>query len=235
MPTQIRNESRRPDAPGAGKPRLFPVALKLAGARCLVVGGGPVALRKVHDLLACGARIHVVSPDWLPDFERLERQGDVTRATRGFVPADLHGARVVVAATDDPEVQRLVAAEADARSIPCNVVDVNHLCSFYVPAVLRRGDLTVAVTTDGKFPLLAAALRDRIAAAVSANAGDALDTLAEARQRASAAFPADPAARLAALKALLTERALDHILAGEIDELDAWFEVWKATLPGATS
>jgi len=226
MSTQTQTESRA---------RLFPVALKLAGVRCLVVGGGPIALRKVHDLLACGARIHAVSPEWQPEFEALERRGDVTRATRGFEPSDLDGVRVVVAATDDSAVQRLVAAEAEARAIPCNVVDVNHLCSFYVPAVLRRGGLTVAVTTDGKFPLLAAALRDRIAGTLSPNAGDALDTLAEARQRAFEAFPGDPAARLAALQALLTERALDHILAGEVDQFGAQFEGWKATLPGATS
>ena len=98
----------------------------------------------------------------------------ITFATVGygdFVPADLDGVHLVVAATDDPKVRETVAQSAAARGIPCNVVDVNHLCTFYAPAILRRGAMTISVATDGKFPLLAVAIRDRLAAALGESIG----------------------------------------------------------------
>jgi precorrin-2 dehydrogenase/sirohydrochlorin ferrochelatase len=223
----------RADAAQAAEPRLFPVALKLAGSRCIVVGGGVVALRKVHDLLGCGAVIHAIAPEWAAEFEDLEASGAVSRSTRHFEPGDLDGARLVVAATDDPEVQNLVAAEADLRGIPCNVVDVNHLCSFYVPAVLRRGALTIAIATDGKFPLLAVALRDRIASTLDERAGEALERLAEARARAFAAYPQDPAERVESLRRLLAPAAVDEVVEGRLHDFNARYEAWKTTLPVA--
>ncbi len=212
-------------------PPLYPIALKLAGERSLVVGGGAIARRKAQDLLTCGALVHVVSPEWREDFDALGNGGRLSRSTRAFETRDLEGVRVVVAATDDPEVQETVAGEAAARGIPCNVVDVNRLCTFYVPAVLRRGALTVAVTTEGKFPLLAVALRDRIASALGPQIGPALERLGDGRQLAFACHPNDPEKRLATLRALLPERALDLILEGRLPEFEAHWESWKAILP----
>lgn len=206
---------------------LYPVSLKLDGERCLVVGGGRLARHKTDDLLRCGALVHVVSPEWREEFPS---DPALTRSTRGFEPADLDGVRVVVSATDDPAVQEVVAREASARGIPCNVVDVNRLCTFYVPAVLRRGSLTVSVATDGKFPLLAVALRDRFAAGLDPDMGRALDRLGEGRARAFARFPDDAPGRLAALERLLTPTALDLIVKGRLEEFETHWNTWNTRL-----
>src|SRR5436190_5514960 len=132
---------------------LYPVALKLAGRLAVVVGGGAVAQRKTADLLRAGARVWAIAPEWRADFSELEADpeagGRLLRITRGFTAGDLVGAFLVVAATDDGATQRAVARAAESQGILCNVVDVNDLCSFYVPATLRRGGLAIAVQTDG--------------------------------------------------------------------------------------
>src|SRR5215468_4285037 len=124
---------------------LYPIGLKVAGRNCLVVGEGPAAQRKAQELRECGAIVRAIDD--------------------AFAPSDLDDVCVVIAATDEARLQEAVASAAAARGVPCNVVDVNHLCTFYAPAVLRRGDVTVSVATHGKFPLLAVAIRDRMAAA----------------------------------------------------------------------
>ncbi len=189
---------------------MYPIGLKVGGRRCLVVGRGPIARRKRKELLDCGAIVNAVDRD--------------------FEPSDLEGVHLVVAATDDPRVRDEVARSATERGIPCNVVDVNHLCTFYAPAVLRRGALTITVATDGKFPLLAVALRDRIAAELGEAIGPALDFLGEARAIAASRFPDDPEARVAALRRLLPSQALASILAGRLDEFEAHLHAWKAEL-----
>lgn len=209
---------------------LYPIALKLAGQRCLVVGGGPIALRKAQELLRSGALVHVVALEWPADFGALAREGKLSRTTRRFEASDLDGVFVVVAATDDPQVQQEVARGAEERGILCNVVDVNPLCNFYVPAILRRGSLTFAVTTDGKYPLLAIALRDRIASIVGPEFGPALDRLAEGRELVFARYPRDPDARLQALRRLLPAHALDLLVEGRLEEFEAHWESWKSSL-----
>ena len=191
---------------------LYPIGLKLEGRRCLVVGSGSMARKKIDELLDCGASVHVVAPE------------------HEFDPSDLDGVHLVVSATDNSRIQDEVFRAASARAIPCNVVDVNHLCTFYAPAVLRRGSLTISVATDGKFPLLAAAIRDRIAAMIGDAIGPALDALGDAREIACARFPDDSEARVAALRRLLSERALDSILAGRVDEFEAHCAAWSSEL-----
>ena len=189
---------------------LYPIGLKVSGRRCLVVGSNKTALRKTEELRDCGAIVDVVA--------------------RAFVPADLDGVQLVVAATDDTVVQEAVAQSAAARGIPCNVVDVNHLCTFYAPAVLRRGAMTISVATDGKFPLFAAAIRDRLAATLDEAIGPALELLGEGRVLACARFPNDPDERAAALRRLLSAPALTSILEGRLAEFEAHWESWKTDL-----
>jgi precorrin-2 dehydrogenase/sirohydrochlorin ferrochelatase len=215
---------------GQGEARLYPVSLKLEGRTCLVVGGGAIALRKAGDLLACGARVRVVSPEWPADFSALGRNDSLSRVTRRFVPGDLDGVFLAIAATDDPEVQEEVAREAGARSIPCNVVDVNRLCSFYVPATLRRGALSVSVATDGRFPILAVALRDWLAGRIGPQLGPALERLAEARLAVRRLHPGDQARRARLLKALLTPDVLASLLEDRLDEFEAHRLRWQASL-----
>jgi precorrin-2 dehydrogenase/sirohydrochlorin ferrochelatase len=209
---------------------LYPVSLKLEGRRCLVVGGGPIALRKTRDLLACAASVRVVAPEWKADFAALDGRADLSRVTREFLPEDLEGAFLVIAATDDPDTQTLVAREAEVLSILCNVVDVNRLCSFYLPATLRRGSLSVSVATDGKYPILSVVLRDWLAGRIGPQLGPALEWLAEAREAVRLLHPRDSARRGRLLKQLLTPDALDLLLEDRLDEFEAHRRTWQSSL-----
>jgi len=213
---------------------LYPVALKLAGRLAVVVGGGAVAQRKTADLLRAGARVWAIAPEWRADFSGLEADpeagGRLLRITRGFTAGDLVGAFLVVAATDDVATQRAVARAAESQGILCNVVDVNDLCSFYVPATLRRGGLAIAVQTDGRFPLLAVALRDRLARLVGPAFAPALDRLAQAREEVRRLYPADAGRRLQELRALFGDAALDLLLAERFDEFETRVDSWRKGL-----
>jgi siroheme synthase-like protein len=124
----------------------------------VVVGAGKVALRKARGLVESGARVTVVAPAWLSEFETMP----VRLVGRRFRASDLNGAVLAFAATDDREVNRRVGEEAARRGIPANVADAPGECSFLVPARVRRGSLQIAVSTGGESPKLAAELRRRL-------------------------------------------------------------------------
>jgi precorrin-2 dehydrogenase / sirohydrochlorin ferrochelatase len=137
----------------------YPVFFDLRGRPVLVVGAGKVALRKAMGLVEAGARVTVVAPRWEPAFEQLP----VTLLRRAFEPADVEGAFLVFAATDDRAVNRAAAILAKARGIPVNVADSPAECDFLAAARVRRGNLQVAISTGGEDPRRAVALRRRIA------------------------------------------------------------------------
>jgi siroheme synthase-like protein len=143
--------------------RYYMVCLDLEGRGCLVVGGGKVALEKVRGLLDCGARVTVVAPAfdaelWVLPVEHVERDYD---------DSDLDERTLVIAATNDETVNRRVYADAERRSLLCNVADVPQLCTFILPAVHRQDPIAVAVSTGGASPALAQRLRDDIAATIT--------------------------------------------------------------------
>jgi siroheme synthase-like protein len=142
--------------------QYYVACLDLEGRRCLVVGGGRVALEKALALLACGAEVTVVAPQVA---DELAAQ-PVEVLAREYQVRDLDGRFLVVAATDDAAVNGAVSSDADRRNLLCNVADVPELCSFILPAVHRRGPITVAVSTGGASPALAQWLRDRFAAQI---------------------------------------------------------------------
>jgi precorrin-2 dehydrogenase / sirohydrochlorin ferrochelatase len=142
--------------------QYFPVCLKIAGRQCLVIGGGRVGERKVKGLLAHGALITVVSPELNEALSSLLRDGAIQWRNRPYREGDLAGAFLVIAATDDPAVQERVHAEAEARNILLNVADVPKWCNFILPATARRGDLSISVSTAGKSPALASAMRQAL-------------------------------------------------------------------------
>jgi len=135
--------------------KLYPINLNVEGRRRLAAGGGRVALRKVQGLLDAGAEVHVVSPQVDPQIAKLPVQVDRRPVDEG----DVEGAALVIAATDDMAANRRIAAAADARGIPVNVADVAELCSFFLPAVVRRGGLAISVFTSGASPALARRIR----------------------------------------------------------------------------
>ena len=147
---------------------LFPVFLKLAGRRVLVVGGGPVAASKLAALAAAGAVVHVVAPDVVPEIAAL----GVAIARREFVAADLDDAWFVVAAAT-PEVNRQVADAAESRHVFVNAVDDLASASAYLGGVVRKGGVTLAISTDGRAPALAGLLREGLETRAARRPGEA--------------------------------------------------------------
>jgi precorrin-2 dehydrogenase / sirohydrochlorin ferrochelatase len=171
--------------------RYYMTCLDLEGRSCLVVGGGSVALEKVRGLLECGARVTVVAPQILPELAAL----DVKLVRRRYLTADLDARFLVVAATSISSLNRRVHADAEARSLLCNVVDVPELCNFILPAVLRRDPIAVAVSTGGASPALAQRLRDDIAGVVRPEHAELAERLRELRPWAKAHLPTYEARR----------------------------------------
>lgn len=134
----------------------------LEGKPCLVVGGGPVAARKVNGLLLAGAKVTVVSPEACEVIADLAERGEIRWKREAWREDFVPGNSVVMVATDDDEINRRAAADARRAGAPVNVADNPAECDFVLPAVLRRGSVTVAVSTGGASPALAAYLRRRL-------------------------------------------------------------------------
>jgi precorrin-2 dehydrogenase len=142
--------------------RYYMTCLDLAGRSCLVVGAGHVALEKARGLLECDARVTVVAPDVCDELRELP----VELLERRYRPSDLGGRFLVVAATSETQLNRAIYRDAESRALLCNVVDVPELCSFILPAVVRRDPIAIAVSTGGASPALAQRIRDDVARAV---------------------------------------------------------------------
>lgn len=138
---------------------LLPIFLKLRGRRVLVVGGGNVAEAKIESLLLSEADVVIVAPELNANLSELLRAGKIAWRQKSFDPSDLDGIFLVIAATNVPEVNHLVYRLAEERSILCNAVDDPEFCHFYYGAVVRRGPLQIAISTDGLSPALAQRLR----------------------------------------------------------------------------
>jgi siroheme synthase-like protein len=193
----------------------YPVNLLVAGKRCVVVGAGRIAARKVEALLDAGAEVHVVAERVDGAIAAWEREGRVTVATRGFEPADLDGAWLATAATDDPAVNQAVHEAGEARRIWVNAADDPAHCSFTLMSVVRRGDLVVTIGTGGRSPALAAWLKDRLGTELGPEYETLLEVLAEARDemRASGRSSED-----ADWRGALDSGMLELIRAGRIAE-----------------
>lgn len=162
-------------------PAVFPIGLIVEGKRCVVVGGGEIAAQKVNSLLVCGADVMVVSPQPGNRITEWVKAGVIGFVSRTYQSGDLEGAFLAVAATDDESVNLAVAQDARQRGMLLNVVDRPELCDFYYPAVLRRGDLTISISTDGQSPALARALRDWLETEFDESYEKLLEVLAEFR------------------------------------------------------
>jgi precorrin-2 dehydrogenase/sirohydrochlorin ferrochelatase len=143
---------------------FYIACLKLTGRRCLVVGGGHIGLEKVEGLLACDASVAVVAPEVCPPLHELVKDGSITWERRAYRPDDLEGTFMVIAATDDSEVNIGVYDDAERRAMLVNVVDVPPLCNFILPAIVRTGPLAIAISTAGASPALAKRMKAQIAA-----------------------------------------------------------------------
>jgi siroheme synthase-like protein len=145
------------------KPRAYyPIFLNLKGKKCVVVGGGRVALRKVTTLLDCGADITVISPKPNAELSKLFKKKAIQLVRRNYEPGDLRGAALCIAATHVKKINRKVAEASKKNGALVNVVDDAALSDFIIPSSFRRGDLSVAISTSGMSPALAKKVRAKL-------------------------------------------------------------------------
>jgi len=141
--------------------KYYPVYLNMKGRRAVIIGAGDVAWQKIPALVECGAEVIVVAPAANAEIIQSAQAGKIQWIQRGYESADLEKASLAIAATDDAELQKRVAAEARARQIWVNVVDVTPLCDFIAPAIVSQGDVQLAISTGGASPALASFLRKK--------------------------------------------------------------------------
>src|SRR5829696_4265034 len=144
---------------------FYIACLKLTGRRCVVVGGGEIGLEKVEGLLACDGRVVLIAPTAVPELEALAAEGSIEWERREYEAADLERTFIVIAATNDTDVNIRVYEDAERRTMLVNIVDVPPLCNFILPAIVRTGPLAIAISTAGASPALAKRIKREIAAA----------------------------------------------------------------------
>jgi precorrin-2 dehydrogenase/sirohydrochlorin ferrochelatase len=155
--------------------------VKLEGCAVVVVGAGRIAESKIPGLLEAGAKVRVVAPAATDALRSWAASGAITYEAREFEASDLDGAFLVIAATTSSSLNAAVFHEARRRNILCNAVDDPENCDFYYPAVVRRGALQIAISTEGKSPALAQRLRQELEIQFGPEYADWLDQLGEAR------------------------------------------------------
>lgn len=159
----------------------YPVMLDINGRKCLVVGGGNVALRKALSLLSCKAKVTVISPLFSEGILKLASEGKIELINRTYRSGDAEGYFIAIVATDDNTANRLVASDCEKHGIPVNVVDDKELSSFIVPSVIRRGDLTISISTSGKSPLLSRLIKEKLESVFTDGYDELLQKLYEKR------------------------------------------------------
>jgi precorrin-2 dehydrogenase / sirohydrochlorin ferrochelatase len=166
----------------------------------MVVGGGGIAARKVEALLEADAQVRVISPVLVEGLQQLVDSGKIVHTPRPYQHGDLEGAFLAIAATDDPLVNQAVWAEANERGCLVNIVDDPEHCNFFLPAILKRGELNIAISTGGSSPALARRLRENLEKIIEPEYEVLAEILAELRPEIMASFPAGQARQQAALR-----------------------------------
>jgi siroheme synthase-like protein len=193
----------------------YPAILLLDGRWAVVIGGGTVAERKVSTLLDAGAKVRVVAEDATRSVRERAGRDEIELFERRYARGDLAGAAVVVAATDDEQVNKEVFAEATESGIPVNVVDNTALCTFIAPSIVRRGDLVLAISTGGAAPALAVRIRERFEREFGDEYARFLELMASLR--AQVKVPGDQDQRAKAWYRVVDSDVMDLVRAGEID------------------
>lgn len=199
---------------------MYPVCLDIKDKLCVVVGGGEVALRKVQGLLAAGAKVRLISPAAEPELAVLAGQGRIDWRRKKYTPEDLSRALLVFAATDDRMAQEMICRQATRDGQLVNVADDPACCNFQVPACLRRGNLTIAVATNGKSPAVAAMIRGRLEQEFGPEYEVLLNLMALVRRRMAAGSHSQ-AERKKIYKKILHDDIVEWIRGGKTDLLRA--------------
>ena len=163
--------------------RYYPINLDIQGRQCLVVGGGRVGARKVETLCRCGAVVTVVSPEVEPALVQLAADQIVLLKQRPYRSSDVEGMFLVIGATDDETLNRQIHADAERHNLLCNIADRPEICNFILPAIVRRGDFMMAISTAGKSPAFAKHIRKRLETQYGPEYGLLLDLMGAIRAR----------------------------------------------------
>ena len=198
---------------------LFPMFMKLAAKQCLVVGAGNVGEPKIGGLINTGASVHVVAIAASGQVREWADAGKIELELRPFTASDLDGKFLAVAATASESLNRLIYREAQRRGVLCNVVDVPEYCDFFYPAVVRRGDLQIAISTAGQSPSLAQKIRQQLERQFGEGYAAWVEQLGETR-RLILASDLDQATKWELLHSLASREAFEAALA-KIPELSA--------------
>lgn len=197
---------------------LFPAFINLEGKKCLIIGGGKVAERKIANLFTYNAVIKVVSPKVTERIRKWEEEGLITVALRQFREEDLCGMFMVFGATDDSNLNREVARLCRERGILLNAVDDPGNCDFYVPSVVRRNSLVVAISTEGKSPLFARKMREELETFIPEGYGWYVDILGEIREIVKREVD-DINKREEVFRQLVNEEILAWLRMGELEKV----------------
>ena len=195
----------------------YPINLDLAGRKCLVVGGGVVAERKINTLLDFNADVVVVSSDLTPNLRGLASEMTIEYLPGEYDSTALEGVFLVIAATDDREVNKRVSEDSQNRGILVNVVDDPELCTFFVPATIRRGKLVVSISTSGGAPSLARRIREQLETHFGSEYGDLVDLMSEVREEVKAKYATEAERRRAFIR-ILDSNIPDLLEQGRLEE-----------------
>src|SRR5271154_3502058 len=193
---------------------LFPMFVKLEGKRCLVVGAGKVGEPKIGGLIDTGARVHVVALEASEAVHEWANAGRIALEIRAFASEDLNGTVLAVVATASRDVNGAIYREAQRRGVLCNVVDDPEYCDFYYGAVVRRGDLQIAISTNGQSPSLAQKLRQQLERQFGAGYARWVAELGETRKLVLASN-LDPERKRNLLQSLASVEAFKAALAAD--------------------
>ena len=201
----------------------YPAILDIAGRTALVVGAGKVGEGKIEGLLRGGANVRVVSLTATDAVRRWAADGRIELALRAYETADLDGAFLVIAATEDNPTNVRVFEDAEARQMLCNVVDVTHLCNFILPSIVRRGDLAIAVSTGGASPAMARRIRLSLEQCYGDEYAAAMEVLGSLREELKQKYPA-PDDRKVLFERMVYSDFMDMVRAGDVDGIEAWVQ-----------
>lgn len=198
--------------------KLYPINLDIAGKSCVVIGGGEVALRKILGLLEAGARVKVIAPEICAGVEELFKRGEISLRREKFSVEMLGDEVILIAATDNPELNRQASEAAQARKILVNVVN-NAGGNFFVPSRILRGEFLLTISTGANSPAFARFIRRMLAAELGENFGASLELIARKRREIKKLLP-DTNARKIFWREVLTQELWEPLKRGELKELE---------------
>ena len=197
--------------------QFFPLFFRIAGRKVLVVGGGRVAERKVRQLLEYGAVITLVSPEAVSYIANLAKDKIIAWNRRRYIPGEAGDYALIIATTDSEEVNRRIYEDAVGLNIPLNVVDQPDLCTVIFPAVVRRGEVTIAVGTDGRAPFLTKSLKEEIDRTIPEELGR--------KAELAGIF------RVWVMEKCISSEVKQMMFSKFIDNIDVFLNIWSAENP----